>query len=166
MTPAVEAPLELHAAAFESTVGGSDFETLVEQALPDVSEHAPTAPQPVEIRGLRQLHITTLDDFPSPEDRLGLHDALEHLMHDTGADRAELRVAGPDNLEMLVELGPADALLNGLVELAMKLGTPQVIGGLVGAQEGRAWGAWPFRTTQHRGVRAAAGIYATHGWSN
>jgi hypothetical protein len=39
------------------------------------------------------------------------------------------------------------------------------VGGLVGEHEGKAWGAWPFRTTQRRGVLAAAGISPATGWT-
>src|SRR5262249_33960519 len=49
--PAVEAPLAVHAAAFESAVGGEDFDAIMELALPDVSADAPTAPEPVAIAG-------------------------------------------------------------------------------------------------------------------
>src|SRR5438876_7865145 len=50
-TPAVEAPLELHAAALETALGGQPFDDLVEQALPDISDDAPTAPAVVVPRG-------------------------------------------------------------------------------------------------------------------
>ena len=163
--PAVEAPLAVHAAAFESAVGGVDFDAIMEQALPDVSEDAPTAPKPVEITGRGIAQVESLEDFPSPEDRLGLEAALRLLMAETGAGRAELHVIGPDQKETVVAIGPNDALLRGLVELASELGTPQVVGGLTGAQEGKAWGAWPFRTPQRRGVIAAAGIDPAKGWA-
>jgi len=86
-------------------------------------------------------------------------------MAETGAGRAELHVIGPDRIETVVEVGPTDALLRGLVELATELGTPQVVGGLMGTQEGKAWGAWPFRTPQRYGVIAAAGIDPAKGWA-
>jgi hypothetical protein len=163
--PAVEAPLAVHAAAFESAVGGADFDAIMEQALPDVSADAPTAPTPVEITGRRAEQVVSLDDFPSPEDRRGLEAALRGLMAETGAGRAELHLIGPDQVETVVEVGPADALLRGLVELATDLGTAQVVGGLSGTQEGKAWGAWPFRTPQRHGVIAAAGIDPAKGWA-
>jgi hypothetical protein len=163
--PAVEAPLAMHAAAFESAVGGEDFDAIMEQALPDVSADAPTTPKPVEITHRRVAQIASLDDFPTPEDRRGLESALRSLMAETGAGRAELHLIGPDQTETVVEVGPADALLRGLVELASELGTPQVVGGLTGTQEGKAWGAWPFRTPQRHGVIAAAGIDPAPGWA-
>src|SRR5262249_26083442 len=84
---------------------------------------------------------------------------------DTGAGRAELHVEGPEASETLVEVGPADALLAGLVELALKSGTAQVVASVSGPPQGVAWGAWPFRTAAHRGVLAAAGIAPVEGWS-
>ena len=164
-TPGVEAPLELHAAAMETALGGEPFESLVEQALPDISDDAPTEPPPVVPKGKPSFVIGSLDDFPSLDDRRGLENALQMLMADTGADRAELHVAGPETSETLVEIGPADALLRGLVELAREKGTPQVVSSLGGLPEGMAWGAWPFRTATRRGVVAAAGISPAEGWS-
>ncbi|MBI1797004.1 MAG: hypothetical protein HYR74_08120 [Candidatus Eisenbacteria bacterium] len=161
--PAVEAPLALHVVAFESTVGGN-IDALLAQALPDVADETRTAPEPVAPSG-RSIEIQSLEDFPSLEDRRGLEHALTGLMQETGAGRAEIHLVGPDALETLIEVGPTDGLLKGLVQLADHLGTPQVVGGLVGAQEGKAWGAWPFRTPQRRGVVAAAGIDRARGWS-
>ncbi len=163
--PSVEAPIVVHAAAFESAVGGDDFDAIMEQALPDVSVYAPTAPQPVPLPERPNLQVASLREFPSPEDRQGLEAALRTLMEATGTRRAELHVTGPDQLEMVVEVGPADALLGGLVGLALQLGGPQVVGGLTGQQEGKAWGAWPFRTVQRHGVIAAGGIDPVTGWT-
>lgn len=164
-TPGVEAPLELHAAAMESALGGEPFDRLVEQALPDISDDAPTSPPTVLPKGDPSFVIGSLDDFPSIDDRRGLENALQLLMSDTGAGRAELHVAGAEASETVVEIGPSDALLRGLVELARERGTPQVVASLGGPPEGVAWGAWPFRTATHRGVLAAAGISPAEGWS-
>jgi hypothetical protein len=161
--PAVEAPLAVHAAAFESVVGGGDFDAIMEQALPDVSADSPTAPQPVAVHGRSGGRVVSLEDFPSPEDRRGLENALRALMAETGAGRAEAHLFGPDHMETVVEVGPADALLRGLVELATQLGTAQVVNVVAGSQEGRAFGAWPFHTPQRRGVIAAAGIDPAEG---
>lgn len=161
----VDAPLAVHAAAFESAVGGVDFDSIMEQALPDVSEDSPMAPKPVEITGRGIAQVDSLDDFPSPEDRRGLEAALRLLMAETGAGSAELHLIGPDQMETVVSIGPGDALLRGLVELATELGTAQVVGSLTGSQEGKAWGAWPFRTPQRHGVIAAAGIDPATGWA-
>jgi hypothetical protein len=163
--PSVEAPLAVHAAAFETAVGGDDFDAIMEQALPDVSEDAPTAPQPVAIPEHPRVQVPSLGEFPSPEDRHGLEEALRGLMESTGTKRAELHVTGPDAVEMVVQVGPNDALLGSLVGLARQLGGPQVVGGLTGQQEGKAWGAWPFRTVQRHGVIAAGGIDPVTGWT-
>jgi len=163
--PSVEAPLALHAAAFESAVGGADFDALVEQALPDVSGDAPTAPQPVPVSEHPRIQVPSLVEFPSPEDRKGLESALQSVMDATGTRRAELHLVGPDQVEMVVEVGPVDALLGSLIGLARQLGGPQVVGGLTGQQEGKAWGAWPFRTVQRHGVIAAGGIDPVTGWT-
>jgi len=165
ITPGVEAPLELHAAAMETALGGEPFDRLVEQALPDISDDAPTTPPTVVPKGKPSFVVGSLEEFPSIDDRRGLENALQHLMTDTGADRAELHVAGPEASETVVEIGPADALLRGLVSLAQERGTPQVVASLSGLPEGMAWGAWPFRTATHRGVLAAAGITPVEGWS-
>jgi hypothetical protein len=162
--PAVEANLALHAIAFESTVGGTDFGAIVEQALPDVAAETRTSPPPVE-KSLREPIVESLEDFPSPEDRRGLEQALRSLMVETGAGRAEIHLVGPDALETVVEVGPEDILLKGLVQLADQIGTPQVVGSLLGNRDGKAWGAWPFRTPQRRGVIAAAGIDPAKGWT-
>ncbi len=163
--PSVEAPLAVHAAAFESAVGGEDFDAIMEQALPDVSGDAPTSPQPVQATGRAELQVASLEEFPSPEDRRGLEAALGGLMAATGARRAEFHVVGPDQTETVVEVGPDDRLLKGLVELSSQVGSAQVVGGLTGSQEGKAWGAWPFRTAQRHGVIAAGGIDPAKGWT-
>lgn len=165
VAPSVEVPLAVHAAAFESAVGGDDFDAIMEQALPDVSVDAPTAPQPVPLPEHPNVQVASLSEFPSPEDRRGLEAALKSLMEATGTRRAELHLTGPDQVEMVVEVGPTDALLGSLVGLARQLGGPQVVGGLTGQQEGKAWGAWPFRTVQRHGVIAAGGIDPVTGWT-
>jgi hypothetical protein len=164
-TPAVEAPLALHAAALESALGGVDFTRLVEEALPDVGADAPTAPAPVEPAGRTDVRISSLEEFPSLEDRLGLERALADLACDTGAFGAELRAARVGDVELLARVGDEDPLLAGLIGLALDQNTPQVISQISGPQQGKAWGAWPFRTTRSRGVVAAAGIDPASGWT-
>ena len=163
--PSLEAPLAIHAAAFESAVGGGDFDALMAQALPDVSNDAPTAPVAVEIAPRVEAPVASLEEFPNPDDRRGLEIALRGLMDATGTQRAELHVVGSDLVETVVEVGPADGLLAGLVGLARQLGGAQVVGGLAGQQAGKAWGAWPFRTAQRHGVIAAGGIDPVTGWT-
>jgi len=162
--PAVEAPLELHAAAFETTLGGDAFDAIVDQAIPDWSPEAPTEPQLVTPRGDGRLPVQNLDDFPTPEDRRTLEAALRDLVNGTGAERAELHVGDRDGIELVVEVGPKDPLLQGLVTLALQLGTPQVVSCVAGSQPGMAWGAWPFGTSQRRGVIAASGLDPSTGF--
>jgi hypothetical protein len=161
--PALEAPLALHAAAFETTLGGIDFADLVEQALPDLLD-GPTVPEAPAPRESRVTPLPTLDDFPSVEDRRALEDALRGAMLATGAGRAELHMGSGEHVEMVVEVGPGDALLKGLVALALEVGTPQVVSQVAGDDEGRMWGAWPFRTSQRHGVLAAAGMPKQADW--
>ena len=163
--PAIEAPLALHAAAFEEALGGEEFTAIVDQSLPDLSQDAPTAPQPVRITGQRGPSVPTLADFPSPEDRKGLEQALSSLVLGTGAEAAELHAGHSGRLERVVQVGPEDPLLRGLVDLALELNVPQVVSRLTGPHEGKAWGAWPFKTTQRQGVIAAAAIDPAQGWT-
>ncbi len=163
--PAIEAPLALHAAAFEEAIGGEAFEHIVEQALPDLSHDSPTMPQPVQPSGRNNLEIPSLEDFPSPEDRQGLEQALASLVAGTGACGAELHAGSADHIEVVAQVGPEDRLLKGLVGIALELNTPQVVSRLTGPLEGKAWGAWPFQTTQRRGVLAAAAIDPAAGWA-
>jgi hypothetical protein len=162
--PAIEAPLALHAAAFETALGGGPFDHIVEANLPDVGDDAPTAPTPVQVSGQRPPEVATLEDVPSPEDRRGLEQALLSLVAHTGAAAAMLRAGRSSDLEVVARVGDADALLQGLVDLAVSLNQPQVVSRLTGPHEGKAWGAWPFRTTQRRGVLAAAAIDPAIGW--
>ena len=165
-SPAIQAPLALHAAALEEALGGEDFTAILDQSLPDLAEDAPTSPQPIRITGLRGPTISSLEDFPSPEDRLGLEQALSSLVLGTGAEGAVLHAGRFDQIECVAHVGPDDLLLRGLVDLALELNTPQVVSRLTGPQEGKAWGAWPFQTTQRRGVLAAAAINPAAGWTS
>jgi hypothetical protein len=157
-TPAIEAPLALHAAAFETAIGGQDFSSLVEQALDDLGSDAPTAPLPVVPSGTPGFSIGTLDDFPSVEDRHALELALSQLVANTGAGSAELHVGHLQSIALVAQAGTHDPLLRGLVDLALELNAPQILKRLSAPNEGRMWGAWPFRTIQRRGVLAAAAI--------
>jgi hypothetical protein len=84
----------------------------------------------------------------------------------TGAERAEVVSTQRGDTEVLAEVGPDDPLLRGLIELAMKFNKPQVVSQVSGKSEGKAWGAWPFQTTQRSGVVAAAGIDPGTGWGS
>jgi hypothetical protein len=164
-TPAVEAPLALHAIAFESALGGTDFDALIEQALPDISDGGPAAPRSVAPAGRSELRVPSLAEFPSIEDRQGLERALADLASGTGAQAAELRAGRSGDVKLLVRVGDEDPLLAGLIDLALSEDTPQIISRLTGPHQGKAWGAWPFRTTRSRGVIAAAAIDPASGWT-
>jgi hypothetical protein len=163
--PAIEAPLALHAAALEHTLGGGDFDALVEQALPDLGADAPVTPPPVAVPHHPRILITSFEDFPSHEARAHLEEALKNLVQRSGAGTAELHAGDSASLLLLAQVGPEDKLLRGLVDLANELGTPQVVTRLSEPGLGKAWGAWPFRTTQRRGVLAAASIDPQQGLS-
>ena len=107
----------------------------------------------------------SLEDFPSPADRSGLEQALLALMSDTGAVSAELYAGRAGDVQVVAQVGAKDELMKGLVELAMRLDQPQVVKRLSGPDEGKAWGAWPFRTGQRQGVLAAGGIDPAEGWT-
>lgn len=163
--PAIEAPLSMHAAALEHALGGEDFDAIMEHALPDMGADEPTAPVPVEPSGHPSFRIGSLADFPSPDDRERLRGALRQLMLSTGAGRAEVLSSTRGDMKVVAEVGPDDPLLRGLVELAVKFNRPHVMSQMSGKAQGKAWGAWPFQTTQRRGVVAAAGIDPSSGWS-
>ena len=164
-TPAVEAPLALHAVALESALGGTDFDALIEQALPDISSGAPAAPHSVASASRVEMRVSSLAEFPSIEDRKGLERALADLASGTGAQAAELRAGHCGDVRLLARVGDEDPLLTGLIDIALSQNAPQVICRLTGPQEGKAWGAWPFRTTRSRGVIAAAAIDPASGWT-
>lgn len=163
--PAVEAPLAVHAAALESALGGTDFDALIEQVLPDATPDAPTAPLPVGPPPRGSARVTTLEGFPSLEDRRGLEHALADLVASTGALGAELRAARTGDMDLVARVGGEDPLLTGLIGLALDQNAAQVVSRLSGPEEGKAWGAWPFRTTRSRGVVAAAAIDPASGWT-
>ena len=164
-TPAVEAPLALHAIAFENALGGGDFDALIEQALPDIGDGGPATPRSAPPAARIELRVSSLSEFPSLEDRQGLERALADLASGTGALTAELRAGRTGDVRLLARVGDEDPLLAGLIDLAMSQNSAQVICRLTGPQEGKAWGAWPFRTTRSSGVIAAAAIDPASGWT-
>lgn len=162
--PAIDASLALHAAAFEQSLGGQ-LDQAVDEALPDLAEETPLAPRPLVVPPQPRILIASLADFPSPESRGRLESALKDLVLHSGAGTAELHAGEGERLHLVAQVGPDDKLLKGLIDLAHELGTPQVVTRLSEPGRGRTWGAWPFRTTQRRGVLAAASIDASQGWS-
>ncbi|HEY6866481.1 MAG TPA: hypothetical protein VI792_04435 [Candidatus Eisenbacteria bacterium] len=164
--PGIEAPLALQAVALESALGGGDMNDIVDQALPDLALEAAAPPHaPVKPRPASSPLVQSLEDFPSPADRQGLEQALTGLMSDTGATAAELHAGKSGDVQVLAKVGDPDELLQGLVDLAIRSEEAQVVQRLSGPDEGKAWGAWPFRTNQHQGVLAAAAIDPASGWT-
>jgi hypothetical protein len=163
--PAIEAPLALHAAALETTLGGGDFDAIVEHALSDIGDDAPTTPGPVRTSGRVDASVPSLAEFPSLEDRRALEQALILLLADTGAASAVLQAGRPDDMRIIARVGDEDPLLDGLIGLALALNSAQVVAHVTGPNEGKAWGAWPFRTTRSRGVLAVSAIDPVEGWT-
>jgi hypothetical protein len=156
--------LEVQAAALESALSGRDLDALLAEALP--AENAASAPSPPAPKPPRRpiLQELNLEEFPSPEDRQGLENALRAMVASTGAAHAEVRVSSADALEVVATVGPSDPMTEALVQIAMREGRSQVVKSLVGTRQGMAWGAWPFRTTQRRAVVAATGFEPQEGW--
>jgi hypothetical protein len=128
----------------------------MEQAIETMAQAVSTARAPTR-QSDRSRPLQSLQNFPSPEDRQALEAALRQLVANTGALSAELH-AGRVNLAKLIQVGERDPLLEGMVGLALQLNAPQIIKGLSSPNAGKLWGAWPFRTIQHRGVLAASAI--------
>lgn len=162
--PAIEAPAALHAAALESSLGGS-VDQLLDQALPGLADPTPLEPREPEPSGRTEVHVTSLADFPSAEDRQRLEAVLASVAQLTGAAGAELLAGRADDLRPIVQLGGNDDLLRSLMDMALRQNQPQVVSPLTGPDVGKAWGAWPFRTTRSRGVLAAAAIDPADGWN-
>jgi hypothetical protein len=162
--PAVEASPLLHAAALETSLGGS-YDEMLSRAIPDgsapVDGDHPPSPRPAPAEAAE----SSFETFPTLEDRRGLEAALSQLLATTGATVAEVHTGRNDDLERIAHVGSDDPLLNGLVELALRMDAPQVVSRLTGPESGRAWGAWPFHTASHHGVVAAGGIHPVDGWT-
>ena len=139
---------------------------LVDEALPDLAEPVPAPPRSVVVPAGPRIKLATLEDFPSPEIRSELEDALKHLVSMTGAGSAELHAGDRSQLTLVAQVGPEDRLLRGLIELANEMGTPQVVTRQSDPGRGLTWAAWPFKTLQRRGVLAGAAIDAQHGLSS
>mgnify|MGYP001348786129 CR=1 FL=1 len=160
--PGVEASLAVHAAALEQSLAG-DVDALVDQALPDLAESTPLEPRAIPAPQSPRHAALTLDDFPSPESRRHLEEALQALVTRTGAGTAELHAGEGGELRLMAQIGPEDRLLTGLIDLANEMGTPQVVTRMSDPGRGRTWAAWPFRTMQRRGVLAGASIDSREG---
>lgn len=156
-TSGVDAPLALHAAALEQSLSGT-VDALIDDAIPDLAEPTPLVPRPVVTAPNPRIAGVSLTDFPSPETRSHLEEALKQLVSVTGAGSAELHAIDRSRLKLVAQVGPEDRLLKGLIDLANEMGTPQVVTRMSEPGKGLTWAAWPFRTMQRRGVLAGAGI--------
>ena len=101
--------------------------------------------------------LQSLANFPSIEDRAALEEALRQLVANTGAVGAELHAGRASGMKLVAQVGTTDPLLGSMIGLAAQHNVPQIIKGL-SPHEGKLWGAWPFRTIQHRAVLAASAI--------
>lgn len=164
--PDIEAPLTLHAAALEQSLGGADFTAIVQQTLNEFDTATPFEPRAFVAPPHPRIIVASLEDFPSREAREHLETAIKGLVLHTGAGTAELHAGDGEQMQLVAQVGPEDKLLRGLIDLAVELGTPQVVTRVTEPGKGRTWGAWPFRTAQRRGVLAAAAIDTTNGWSS
>jgi hypothetical protein len=138
---------------------------VLERTLPELTDPTPLETHEPQPTGAVDVRVDSLSDFPSSEVRTRLEHALASLAEQTGALAAELHVGRREGVERVAGVGGADPLMRGLVGLALAQGTPQVVSPITGPNVGKAWGAWPFRTTRTRGVLAAAAIDPAEGWN-
>ncbi len=147
--------------------GGSGYDAaqLIEAARNDTfldgHDDVPGLAGPAGLDGRREL--------PDPEDSLGLERQLADWVAETRATTAVLVRVEADAQSRLCRSGPEDALLESLVQLAARLDMPHVLRREDGPQQGRLWGAWPFRTEHRRAVLAVAaadGESGRHVWES
>ena len=156
----MEMALRLHAALLDAALGG-DTGGGIESAMgPRFPETVGASKEPAP--EIREGMACGVQEIPGLQDRAGLQAMLGQLMSETGATRAELRLGESENGRPMVELGPADPLLAGLIALAEQEEESQVVTRVIDQAAGEAWGAWPFRTAQHNGMLAAGAIHPRH----
>ncbi len=131
---------------------GDDVAALVEHAIPDLAETEPAAKPPAA------RWSDESQPMPLPGDRLGLERLIAQLADRTGAFASALMVQRGETFSFPATNGADDPLLRSLGELALRLDAPQVVCRMNGTEPGRVWGAWPFRTREHRAVLLAAGL--------
>ena len=158
--PGIEAPMALHAAAFEQSLSGGHLDAVLAEALPELTDPSPLVASGPSLMGPPRMLVADFGDFPSREARSRLEEAIKALVEGSGAGTAELHTAEGGSLSLVAQVGPDDRLLRGLIDLAMELGTPQVVTRVSEPGKGKLWGAWPFRTTTRKGVLAAGAIEA------
>jgi hypothetical protein len=126
-----------------------------------------SALEAVVTNGVHGLVGAPADDdpttLPDPDDTLGLERALAGWTHDTQATAAALYRVTPEGIVRVCRNGPEDGLLESLAQLAARVDMPHVLTREDGPQRGRLWGAWPFRTEDHRAVIAVAAADGTRG---
>lgn len=128
----------------------SDLAEMLDRAIPNLVTTPALVPAPA-------AWLAEIEPMPGSTDRVGLERMLARLSARTGAFAAALMVRDRDALADVAVSGGDDPLLRALGELALKLDSPQVVSRLNGTP-GRIWGAWPFRTRDHRAVLAGAGL--------
>lgn len=128
----------------------ADLTELLDRAIPDLVATPALVPPPA-------AWLAEIEPMPGSTDRVGLERMLARLSARTGAFAASLMVRDRDAFADMAMCGGDDPLLRALGELAIKLDSPQVVSRLSGTP-GRIWGAWPFRTRDHRAVLAGAGL--------
>jgi len=126
-------------------LSGAQVSALIDSAIPDLGG----TPAPVE--------LYAEDPMPDPTNRLGLERLLARGMNASGAFAAALTLGRAEPGARIASSGPDDPLMLALAELAMRLDAPQVVCRVQGGSVGKAWGAWPVRGGDHRGVLMAAG---------
>ncbi len=128
----------------------ADLTALLDRAIPDLGAGPALVSPPA-------AWLAEIEPMPGSTDRIGLDRMLARLSARTGAFAAAIMARHGDGLIDIATSGGDDPLLRALGELALKLDSPQVVSRMNGTP-GRIWGAWPFRTRDHRAVLAGAGL--------
>jgi hypothetical protein len=161
--PSLLPPREQPAAAAAAAADALD--ATLERALEDLSTDVPAdRRQAGPASGIGRA-LQSLANFPSTEDRAALEEALRQLVANTGAVGAELHAGRASAMKLVAQVGTTDPLLGSMIGLAAQHNVPQILKGLSSPHEGKLWGAWPFRTIQHRAVLAASAIDPSAGVS-
>jgi hypothetical protein len=142
-----------------SVLVGDDVAALIDHAIPDLGT---TETEP-EIEVVPPPWSAHAHPMPLPSDRLGLERLVAQLAHQTGAFASALLVRRGEGFAFAATNGADDPLLRALGELALRIDAPQVVCRMNGTRVGKVWGAWPFRTREHRAALLAAGLETDHG---
>jgi hypothetical protein len=142
-----------------SVLVGDEVAALIDHAIPNLG--APAADP--ALAAAPPAWSAQAHPMPPPGDRLGLERLLAQLAHQTDAFASALLVRRGDGFALAATNGADDPLLRALGELALKVDATQVVCRMNGTRTGKVWGAWPFRTREHRGALLAAGLNPEHG---